>query len=386
MSLALSTLVIALLALLPGASFYLFLTAGKFKHIRENTSLPAELALAVAMSIPIHLLSLLTLDLLGLYPGIDYRLLVHVIAGSFDEEGLILRALAEHLARNTLPIAGYIFLTVIVAFLLGKLSQYLLIRIPPLERLVPVRNEWFHKLVNPRGRISYSYVYVLTSTIRRNSHILYRGPVADFDVGVDGSLSSITVASPERSREPQPKQVLTPFDQPETSRSEWVPLKADVLTIPGNRIENVAIEYVRVARPILVVARRVITVEITHGDGLVSTTLEFKRGQPGVHTLLLWFCRSSFGQGLLPTGLVTTIPGLMQSRLHVTASLESDLRVTVNLAGPAGIHRVAVTLAVFFTTHQLAEHTGNFLFFFEKAMLEWKAKRVEQRIRSMPIQ
>lgn len=275
MSLAFSTLVIVLFGVLPGAVFELSLYSGKMARVRAPTPTLTDVAVAVGLSLPIHLFVLLVVEIFSPHSLVDYSLFLRAVTGQFGEDGRALGSLARSFEAYRGEIAGYLLTTLAVALFLGQVVQYVLLLASTADRLFPFRNEWFYRFFFPGGkRITACTAFVLATTNRDKSPLLYRGFVADFRVRLDGSLAELMLREPSRT-ELLPVRPDVEAGRPpgasvasrETAVS-WLPLPQDAFVIPGEQIANLSLAYTRAWQPIWLLAHRQVQVSRNPSTGL----------------------------------------------------------------------------------------------------------------------
>jgi hypothetical protein len=259
LSLAFSTLVIALFALMPGLFFEHFLYAGKMSRIRATTPTLTDLAASVGLSIPIHIVTLWGLEKGDLLRApVDYDIFVQALTGQFGNGGL--DRLAASLRDDHLPIALYLLATASVGLLLGQVTQYLILTFSAFYRLLPFRNRWFSTFFFYSGqRASFCEASILTKSAAENRPLLYLGTVNDFEIGPGGELIEIRLGGPHRAFLKAPIGLAETPDPglatPDPAPGEWRPLAGDVFILPNEQISNLNFKYYYGWRPMVILAR-----------------------------------------------------------------------------------------------------------------------------------
>lgn len=266
MSLAFATLVIVLFGVLPGAAFDKSVYSGTMSRIRVPTPTLTDLAVAVGLSLPVHLITLQALMLFGIKPRVDYVLFFRTISGQVASSDGALESLASSVASYQNRIAAYLLVVLIVAVLLGQGVQFVLLVLPGLDRLLPFRNHWYYLMFfEQRKPVAACTGYVLTKTTSDHRPLLYHGRIADFRVANDGSLEEIVLRNPRRkllepgTEEPpaensttRPHDVDTSSVNPGQPSRGWLNLYQDRLVIPGDQVVNFSLKYTFAWQPLFI--------------------------------------------------------------------------------------------------------------------------------------
>lgn len=273
MSLAFSTLAIALFVLMPGFFLEQFLYSGKMARVRAATPTLTDLAVSVAFSVPVHIVTLWALERghLMLKP-VDTRALMGAIAGQFGNDLGILDRIADSIAYDRWEIALYLVATAVVAFALGNLLQLLLLLVPFWSKLLPIPNRWFYTFFFPQGTaVSSCHAYILTKASTESRLLLYQGDVTDFKTGSAGDLIEVQLRNSQRGvikfpeADAQSSEVISPEED-----VRWTPLNQSLLVLPGDQIANISLSHLVAWRPLVILARGQVTLSAGQREGSVD--------------------------------------------------------------------------------------------------------------------
>lgn len=391
MSLAFSTLVIVLFGVLPGAVFELSVYSGKMARVRAPTPTLTDLAVAVGLSIPIHIL---VLEVASIGDLVDYPLFLRAIAGQFGENGQALDSLAWSFEAHRAQIAGYLLIVLTAGFVLGQVVQYILLLVPTADRLLPFRNEWFYRFFFAGGkRITACTAFVLTATSSDKSPLLYQGLVADFRVRLDGSLAELMLRESSRtelrpiqahaepgqetpsaltraSHCPLHGQVHAPQKTLSASSSHsWLPLPQDAFVVPGEEIVNLSLAYTRAWQPIWLISDQAVKVS---KDSPSRIDLLATKSKP---TRLLYTILKS------RVRILVQPKGAGGDNLAAEVDLENPRHVSLRASGEVSGSISAHLFLVWSTDRDSRSgQTGNLLFWIHQKLTKFLAKKTETKI------
>jgi hypothetical protein len=379
LSLAFSTLVIALFALMPGLFFEHFLYAGKMSRVRASTPTLTDLAVSVGLSIPVHLFTLWFLEVFNLLRvPVDYSVFLQALTGQFGDKGQGLAPLGESLRDHHLLIALYLLATAFVGFMLGQMTQYLALTSMFFDRLLPFRNRWFSTFFLYSGqKVSFCEAFVLTKLAAQNRPLLYSGTVNDFEAGPGGELLEIRLSSPRRAfLKPSPESLegtaitaittAVPEMRPDV---EWLPLEQKVLVLPGDQISNLSLAYQYAWSPLVILIR----VKLTLLAGPTSTaTVNLLVESPWWRRLILRW---------LPTPekfFVVSRQGTVAAQARVDG-YNFTLTAEGSLANDVDFQVVGAWEGI---VDARGDKTGNFLFWFDQKLRKRWSRWIQKRANS----
>jgi hypothetical protein len=228
-NIALPALVI-LLGLLPGITFYYAYFAGRFEKRRVGVSALEEAALYVILAVPINALAFWSFRASGIH--LDLSMVGHLLAGTIPESRLqqISSRLADDILLTTASYLMVIAISAIGGMVLRKVVWEL--RIDTHLEIFRLRHPWYYVFQGRRKglpRDVLAFVYILVSHAEDKTR-LYRGLVADYDMGHDGKLESIILRGAMRG-------------QGRGNNFNWVEIPGDMLVILGSTIHSINVEY-----------------------------------------------------------------------------------------------------------------------------------------------
>jgi hypothetical protein len=386
LSLAFSTLVIALFALMPGFFFESFLYTGKMARVRAGAPTLTDLARSAGLSIPVHLLTLALLERMGLLRPVDFSLFAQAIAGQFGQKGETLGVLASSLEKDRVDIFFYLVATAAVGLVLGQIAQYLLLALPALNRLILFRNRWYYTFFFPQGRERAvgCEAFILTKTSVGSQAVLYNGEISDFVSNATEELVELHLSKARRSflmtSSPQPEPDLAEVSSPkvqsfnqeeaeETKEIKWLPLRQDLFILPGDQIANVSLRYFTAWRPVLILAR----VDLTLQTGAHEGTINLAKASPWFRRFFLWLMPR-------PSGIFV----ISAEEDMPSALVEVDgYSVKLTFAAPRKVEtRVQIVGSLRIAQHSLADKTGNLFFWVHNKVLGLWSGWIQRRATS----
>jgi hypothetical protein len=406
LSLAFSTLAIALFVLMPGFFLEHFLYSGKMARVRAATPTLTDLAVSVAFSIPVHIVTLFGLARSRLMlKSVDAHALTAALAGQFGKDGLALDGIADSLLRDRWEIGLYLAATAVVAFVLGNLLQLLLLLVPFFRKLLPVPNRWFYTFFFPQGAaVSSCHAYILTKASTESRLLLYQGDVTDFKTGPAGDLIEVqlrnaqrgSINMPGKATPPEPsaagrviseqQSVGAPSEATEVSAAplpsleeavRWIPLNQNLLIVPGDQIANISLTHLVAWRPLLILARG----ELRFGAGQSAGTVDLSRGSPRRRFLL----GLALGRWLpLQPGIMVMAQAAVESTEQATASLEEGCLVKISLGRPVPRETRFQVVAVRRTVQDIRADDNFLLRLIEQGIIRPWARQIEARANRWP--
>ncbi len=365
MSLVLSTVLIALFVVMPGAFLDHFVSSGKMSRARAPTPVVTDVAIYVALSIPVHLATIAVLQVAGAFRSqqINFELFARLIAGEFGERGADLTALGDLLAGDRAAIAAYLASTAVVALLLGWSIQYILLRVPRLGRLLPFRNHWFNTFFLPGWRrVTACRAFVLTTTEAWGGPLLYSGVVEDFRADATGELTELRLKNPLRS-----PLTNRPGVEAGPSRGErvWTPLDQELLILRGTDVRNISVSYQRAWQPLAILARQ--TVIMKSGDKVVVDLARDRRWRHRVWRV--FGPPNAVHVKVKSTDYGITAEEVREDKVHITLHRVAGGAVPVEVIG---LRRTILD--------GMSENTGNLFFWAERMLLRLLTRWVERRV------
>lgn len=237
MNLALPALII-LLALLPGIAAFYGYFGGRFDKRTAGVSGVEEVALYVALAIPVDVAARWTCQH---WLGYDLNFpvaLALLTGGSLSEAQTTPITLAF---RDWSGVTTLVYLTVLAGgYTIGSLARRFVwaCRLDTVFSFFRLRHEWFYVLqarVRGNRRIVMAWVDVLTEHPGEGEERsrLYRGLVSDFEISGDGALASLTLSDATRGKG-------------RGEKFEWKPIPSDRITLMGSTIHSINVTYVQV--------------------------------------------------------------------------------------------------------------------------------------------
>ena len=232
MNFALPALVI-LLGLLPGIAFYYAYFAGRFEKRRAGVSALEEAALYVFLAIPINALAFWAFRAVGI--ELDLSMVGHLLAGNIPDAALhsISGRLRDNIGLTTLSYA----LIILVSALAGSLLRQFVwtFRIDTYFGILRWRHSWYYVLQARHKDLpedALAWVFILVEHAEDSTR-LYRGLVADYEMGADGKLDSVILRGAMRGKG-------------RGSKFEWIPIPGHRFVVLGKTIHSINVEYWRV--------------------------------------------------------------------------------------------------------------------------------------------
>jgi len=231
-NIALPALVI-LLGLLPGILFYYAYFAGRFEKRRAGVSALEEAAVYVVVAIPIDAAAFWLFKILGV--DLDLRLIADILFGNIAEP--VLRQIADRFEANlVLTTVSYVSVLLMSAVAGGVLRQIVwTLRIDTYFGVFRLRHPWYYVLQARDKALpsdALAWVYILTEHAEEKTR-LYRGLVADYELGADGKLESIILRGAMRGKN-------------RGQQFAWVAIPGDLFIVSGRAIHSINVEYWRI--------------------------------------------------------------------------------------------------------------------------------------------
>jgi hypothetical protein len=238
-NLALPALVI-LLGLLPGIACFYGYFAGRFDKRTAGVSGVEEVALYIALAIPIDVGALSACEHFGL--PFHFGVATHLLLGNVPDPS-VHAEIATYFQQFTVTSAWTYIVLLGASFLIGSLGRRFVwacrldTRVPHLR----LKHGWFYFLQGRMPglpRVVLSYVDVLTKLPDKDGSQtrLFRGLVVDFEIAGSGALESLTLKDAVRG----------------SGRGEafkWVPIPSTRLLLMGSNIHSINITYIIFDKP-----------------------------------------------------------------------------------------------------------------------------------------
>lgn len=258
----------------------------------------------------------------------------------------------------------------------------MLLLAPVVDQNLLFRNPWYYRFFFRRGqRITACTAYALTSLSSSEQLLIYSGPVTDFRPREDGSLPELVLSEPRRGLLYTSRGELgeggsadaVEIMRSERSGVEWQPLGQDQETflLPGDQIVNLSLEYMRVWRPLFLLAKRSFT--ISSRERLEVIDLGRELGW------LRRFCLRLLGSGIrVFVQPETEIQGLSVRKTRPDQPYRLELSWSEEVDGDLEL-TVAVVVR---TIHDIRrDKSGNLLFWLHRWVVTRLSRRLEERER-----
>lgn len=239
MNLALPALVL-FLGILPGVCCFYAYFAGRFEKQAVGVSATEELALYVALAIPLDMAAWLVFWSYGL--SFDFGVATHLIAGDISDSP-VHAEIATFFQRFWFLNAWTYFVLLAASYVLGSIGRRTVwasrldLRIPYLR----VRHEWFYVLHGrvrglPKDVISYTDVMTRLPDADGSQTRLFRGVVLDFHISPTGGIETLTLGDAKRG-------------QGRRDDFRWKPIPSHRLVLMGRDIHSINVTYVAIDDP-----------------------------------------------------------------------------------------------------------------------------------------